>query len=362
MKRTLNGLMMAMAATLWLGGPASAEPLKLDQVAADATWVGHVDFDALRDSTVVQKAMAKHQEKHKHAEAHLKIVETVIGMDPRKDLHGATVYGTAIGKHNGVLILHAKLNRQRIQSWAEKLPGREKSEHGDFTISTWTKKKGDRTFTLATAWFDDSHLVAGASVDELKNALDVLGGKGKSVGDDSPLAGSVAAGTTVLARISGIADADLKCNNPVAKQTKSFRFVVGENDGESFFRARAEMTNSDVVGEMEKIVAGAQAVGRLCSTDNELKRRLVDGLRVKTDDEQLTVLWSGSADDVWQHAEAECKKWGAKLAKMRKHHGKHGHGDSKCEKCQACKECKKDKKSAEQKDASKDAPSSDDEI
>ena len=204
------------------------------------------------------------------------------------------------------------------------MPGRDAAEHGSHKISSWTKKRGDHSHTIASAWFGDEHLVLASSVDELKAALDVLDGKAGSVGSDSGLAGEVPTGTTVLMRVTGIAKAELPCKNPVAKQTESIRFVVGENQGESFFRARATMTNTEVIGQVNEIVEGGQALARLCSSDNELQLRLVNALQVKPDGNNLTLLWKGSAEDVWQHAEAESKKWEAKRAKMREHRGKHG--------------------------------------
>ena len=330
MQRILGGFGLGL--TLAVASLAYAAPLNLKQVSDDAKWVGHVDFDALRDSVVVKKAMEKHLAKHKNAETHLKMVQGLIGMDPRKDLHGATFYGNEIGKHEGVMILHANLDQKKLQGWAEKIPGREATEHGSYKISSWTKKRGDHSHTVASAWFGDEHLVLASSVDALKSALDVLDGKGGSVGSDSALAGDVPTGTTVLMRVAGIAKAELPCKNPLAKQTESIRFVVGENEGKSFLRARATMTNSEVVGQVNEILEGGQALAKLCSSDNELKLRMVKGLQIKPDGNNLTLVWNGSAEDVWQHVEAESKKWEEMRAKMGEHrrkHGRHGGDDHK---------------------------------
>lgn len=332
MRKSKLGLNLVWAGTLLYAtasGPlaASAAPLELKQVAAGAKWLGHVDFDAVRESIVVQKAMAKHMEKHKNAEVHFKMIQALVGMDPRTDLHGATFYGTQIGKHTGVMILHAKLDQKKLSAWAEKIPGRQAAEHGEHKISSWTKKHGEHSHTLASCWYGDDRLVIASSVDELRTALDVLDGKSAGVGDDSSLAGPVAPGATVLGRVSGVAEAELKCKNPVAKQTKSFRFVVGESNGKSYFRARAEMTNTEVVGQMKEIVEGGQSLARLCSGDNELKLRMVNGLNVDPDGATLTLAWSGSAEDVWQQLEVASRKWEAHMAKMREHGGRHGwHG------------------------------------
>jgi len=343
------GLMVALATA----ASAFAGPLDLKQVAGSAKWLAHVDFDAMRESTVVQKAVAAHKAEHKHAEAHLKMVQALTGIDVCNDLHGATLYGPEVGKHKATIILNAKLNREKLQGWAEKLPGREASEHNDHKISTWTKKHGKHSHTLATAWHGEL-LVLASSVDELKAALDVLDGKADSVGSDGALAGSAPAGTTVLMRATGIAEAKLPHKDPVAKQTESFRFVVGENDGKSFFRVRAEMTNDEIVGQVKEIVEGGQALATIASGKNELKLRLVNGLEVRPKGDTLTLLWSGSADDVWTQAQECAKKCAAMKAKMKQH-------ASACKQCKQCKECDKCKKSdkCDKCDAGKDAPAKD---
>lgn len=336
MRRVLLGSSLVFCAILACGMRAGGTPLEVKQVAANAKWLGHVDFDAIRDSTVAQKAVAAHLEKHEHAKSRLKLVETLTGIDLCHDLHGLTFYGPEVGKHTGVMILNAKLDRTKLQLWADTIPGRQTAEHNDHKISSWTKKHGDHPCTLASAWHGDSQLVLASSVEELKSALDVLDGKSAGVGDDSELAGKVPAGTTVLLRVTGIAEAKLKRKDPVAKQTESFRFVVGENQGKSFFRARAVMTNSDVVGQVKEIVEGGQAVAKIASGNNEQKLRLVNGLQIKPEGETLTLLWAGSADDVWQQVEAHAKKWEAMRAKRREHR-RHAHADKKSERSENSK-------------------------
>jgi hypothetical protein len=339
---------------------AMAAPLDLKQVAGDAQWVGHVDFDAVRDSSIVKKAMEKHLARHKNAEGHMKMCEMLIGMNPQKDLHGMTMYGMKVGKHKGVAILHAKVDRAKVEAWVSKLPGRQMAEHGDYKISVFNKKHGDKEHTLAASWYGTEHLVMASSVDELKAALDVLDGKSSSVGDDSALAGPIAKGTTVMMRATGIKDCDCVKHCPIGSRTESFRFVVGENDGKSFFRSRSTMTNSEIVGDLGTVVEGVQAAVRIHCNGNEQGLRIANGLKVKADGNTLTLLWSASADDVWEQAEFHAKVIKEKIAEMKKHHRKHG---GKCKgKCPKCDDkCPGDKCPSKDKDKDKKAEKSSEE-
>ncbi len=320
------GLAAGVAAVLGFAIQASAAPLDLKQVSAEAQWLGHIDFDAVRASTVVKKAVDKAKERHKDIEQHLAIVRGMIGMDPTTDLHGITLYGTQIGKPSGVLIVHAKVDQNRLLGLAQALPNRETTKYGQYEISSWTRQRGEHSHTLSVAFPKDELLVVASGVEQLSKALDVLDGKGAGTGDGAPLAGNVPPGTTVLFRVAGIAGANLQCcNSPVVKQAESFRFVTGEHEGQSFFRARVTMTNSEIAGQLNQVVQGGHALARLHG-GNESETKLVNGLREHVEGNTLTVLWSASAGDVWSVIEQHAKHFEEMRAKMRQRMGKRHHG------------------------------------
>jgi hypothetical protein len=304
---------------VWLGIVVSVEaaPLDLEHVSADASWLGHIDFDAMCESIVVQRAL----EKHTHP-GHAAIVAKMLGMDLEKDLHGMTFYGKQIGKHDGVMILHAKVAPERIIGMAKMLARHTVADYRDHQLHHWSHKSRhtSKTHTVASA-FSEERVVIASSVDDLKQAIDVLEGKSARLSHDSALAGNIPAGTTVLMRVEGVSDADLPDKLKVAKQTKSYRFVAGEHEGESFYRARAKMTNDEVVDQLTEILAGARALGRIHVGDNETGRKLVDALRIKPDGETLTVLWSAPADDVWAIIETHWKIFEEEMRKRRPRRG-----------------------------------------
>jgi hypothetical protein len=77
------------------------------------------------------------------------------------------------------------------------------------------------------------------------------------------------------------------------------------------------MTNPEVAGQVKAIVDGGHALAQLTCQD-ELDKRLVDGLKVIPADKTLTVLWSGSAKDVWDKIEKEAKKIAEHREQMKK--------------------------------------------
>src|ERR1700758_2447871 len=95
----------AVALITGFGTPGQAAPLDPNTVAADAKWVLHIDFDALRESRVAQHAREELM-KHDLAATVMGMIKEATGMDLDKDLHGATAYGTGFKPHAAVLIVY----------------------------------------------------------------------------------------------------------------------------------------------------------------------------------------------------------------------------------------------------------------
>lgn len=320
---------VALALAVVLGvAAAQAAPVNLKQVPADAKWLAHVDVDAIRASTVVQKMWHQCMETHKDAAEHFDKVRAVVGMDPRKDLHGLTCYGKQPGQHKGVLIVDVKIDTQSLLQKAAMALDHKTTKHGAYELHSWTAKGPHHTHTVAGTIYKPECLVFASSVEELKAALDVLDGKAASLSSDSPLAGRLRPGTTFLFRATGLAAAKLPCKCPLGQQIDSVRISMGENDGKSFFRAKVAMTNTEVVGQVKAIVEGAKAMAALhCSNDAQAKK-LVDALQVKTDDKTLSVRWNAPANDVWEVIQKHAKRW----AEMHAKHWADKHAKKGCEK------------------------------
>ncbi len=268
-----------------------------------------------------KKAWHKGLEECKDAENKLAFARAMLNMDLTKDVHGITFYGSQIGKRKGVAIVSAALDPDRILGLTAALPGRETTKYGDHEINSWTRKRHEHTWTVAAAFRGTDQLVVGDSVDSVKAALDVLGGKSPGLTGDSALAGHIPDGTTFLARAQGIAAADLPCKVPVVKQIDSYRLVTGESGGQSFFRARITMTNPEAAAQGLTILQGWKAQSTLLCPD-ELVHKMTAGLNPKAEDKNLTILWSASADDVWVGVQ--------KLEKIiKKHHARHKHQHDK---------------------------------
>ncbi|MEX0670237.1 MAG: hypothetical protein WD060_07260 [Pirellulales bacterium] len=343
---------LCVAALAW-AAVAPAAPLDLASVPAKAQWVMHLDMDAARDSTVMERAWQRAVTMHPHAEQMMRMGAGMMGMDPRKDLRDITAYGLDTDKRNGAMIVRAKANRAMLEKMVEKAPGHETMEHREYKLHAWTHKgwKGRGGEKVVGAFFRDDVMVFARTPDMVKAALDVLDGNAKSAAGDSPLGGRVRPGSILVARASAV-DPDTKC--PVLRQGRAFRVAIGESAGQSFYRAKLEMKSDEAADQAEDVVEGMESLARLGWGDEAAAMKLVDGLTTETQGSTCMIAWNAPADDVWAVVEKMADRWEQKRKDwMKSRGGKDGGGCDKagCKGCDKCQdECPMKKKGDSKKD------------
>jgi Spy/CpxP family protein refolding chaperone len=315
-KMLLLGVGLALAAGLGWTASARAEPLDPAQVSAEAKWLAHLDVDAMRASTVVQRAWKKGLETCPGAQADLDKLRAKIGLEISKDVHGLTAYGMEPGKHTGVLIIHAKFDQKFLLDKAEKAPDHKVTKFESYDLHSWTAKHHGHSRTVWGAFYKPDCLVFASGVDELKGALDVLEGKLPGA-DDSPLKGDIKPGTTFLLRATGLSEAAAECKCQVAKYIRAVRVSTGENEGESFFSARVLTTSEERAGNLGDVVEGFKALAAWHVGDDARAKKLVDALHITTKGKALNIKWKAPADEVWWMLEKHAKWLAEQRAKMR---------------------------------------------
>jgi hypothetical protein len=314
--RVAFGLAMAAVLGFGLAGLLRAEPLDLKQVAADAKWVAHVDVDAMRHSTVLQKAHEQMLKKHPEAEKHLAKVREIWKFNPCTDIHGATFYDTQIKKGSGIAIVHAKVDRRLMLEKAKQAPEHRAVNYGKYELHSWTHDKGSKhQRSMTGTFYKPDVLVFGNSVEAVMAALDVLDGtKPNIAGKDGPLAAKVLPGAMFVARAVGLSQADLPCKSPLAKQVDTLTMAAGENHGESYFKGRLGVKQPEIAQQMKAVADGFLAVAALTHGSDADAMKLIGALKVTAADKTLSVEWRAPADAVWAHVQ----KMGEKMRQMEK--------------------------------------------
>ena len=181
-------------------------------------------------------------------------------------------------------------------------------------MHSWTHKdhRGERPVT--GAFYKDKCMVFSGSKAEVEAALDVMDGKKPSLTCEV-LAAKVPAGTTMLARVVGIAETP--CKSKLAKEIESAGIVIGENEGKSFLHVKVVAKSPQVAEQMGKVAEGVRALGVLHAIDCPQDKQFVEGMKVNVADKAITVDSSVPAEAVWQHMQADMKKIVEQHRKMR---------------------------------------------
>ena len=105
MKTTFIAFAFIAIEVIALASVARAEPFRPEHVAEDAHWLVHIDGDAMRQSSVMQRFWQQEISGWEEAEAQIAALVDQMCMDPAQDLAGILAYGPTLGSSDGVLIV-----------------------------------------------------------------------------------------------------------------------------------------------------------------------------------------------------------------------------------------------------------------
>lgn len=317
-------LALAIAVTLGLVGAVRAEPLSLQQIPADVKWAAHLDVDALRASSLPQKARQQILQSHPEAERHLAMVCDVWNFDPRTDLHGLTIYGTQIKPNSGVAIVNAKVDQDLLLEKVQQAPDHRTTKYGKYELHSWTHAVGaPNQRPMTGTFYKPDVLVFGATVDEVKAALDVLDGTKPNFLSQAPATGltlSIPAGSILVAGVTGLAGVDLPCKSPLTKQTDTIVLTVGESQGDVFVVGQIIAKTAEVAQQLKTVADGALALASLAHNGDVEAMKIVNAVNFSVSDKAVNVEFRAPVDIVWANAEKAI----AKANEMHKHWRKHG--------------------------------------
>lgn len=312
--RSMAGRIALLAITAALVVPPAAgvaAELQLKHIPAEAQWYAHLDADAVRSSKVVQTAYEECIREKLTAPAvwgqAFKVVEWQWGFHPINDLHSVTVYGTRLSAERSVLVLRAKVNNNLLTTLAEKAPEHREHEYRDYTLHTWTQRRGDREHEMAAAFHRTNVVVFASTVEMLKTALDRLDGNGSSMAEsDSPLAEHVPRGAMIVARavdLENVASDDF----PVLAQLERVNYVEGEDGDEWFSRLILVARDGEVTERFADVIRGFQSVIWLAADEAPRVREMVRDTDVVVNGETLEVSFREPTVDIVEQIPNVCE-------------------------------------------------------
>lgn len=301
------GLLLAVAAT-------TAAPLQRTDVMNEPLWVLHVDADGLRQ-TVIGQYLLTEMEKPE-AQKKFAAFQAIFSFDPRRELHGLTLYSVSKAEEDGVLLVYADFDAARLTTLAEGAKDHKSALHGRHTIHNWVDEKKPEKNGVKPRTYAVIHgrgaVVFGQKESRVAEALEVLDRVKPSLATNPQFA-KLASGS---AFIQGAArKMDLPASDPnaaVFKQSKMVTLTVGETQRQMEAGLTLEADNEEVARQIESVGRGLIGLMAL-QKDKPEASRLAQALAVQQAVNAVTVSLSMPADEVVAMLQAaEAKKRAAK--------------------------------------------------
>lgn len=288
------------ASLLFAVSLASAHPLEPKAVIDQPAWYFHLDFDALRDSSIGKELL---NEMHTPTEeSRYTVLKLILGFDPRTGLHGLTVYGATPLPEDGVAIVYGDIDSTRLMALAAMAENYKSIGYRQHQVGSWIdanrrQSEGGQPRTYAAIHQNRAVLFAQRE-SRLLEALDVLDAdRVSSLAVANPVEGSTSTNLVLQAMARQL---DLPSNNPAStlfKQTKRMALEVLEPDKNLEATLTLESKAEKTAPQVASIAQGIIALISL-QTDNPDAIKLAKSLSVSQSGIQTILRMKISSEDV----------------------------------------------------------------
>lgn len=329
MNHSMNGTMKLNNVTLcalggWLllsGLPAQGGPLRRGDVAAEPAWVVHVDCDGLRPTTVgkyIQTEMEKPE-----AQAKLAAFQALFSFDLRTQLHGLTLYSTGPTPQDGLLLVYADFDPDRLVTLAKAANDARETPYKQTVIYSWIDKhkkvKGagkGRTYAAIAG----QCVIFGQREERVGQALDVLSGASPNLASRELFPQLGATGNTSFIQAAA-RKLDFQSNDPhaaILRLSKMVRFQLSEVQHQVNATLVLDANDEEVAGNMTSIAQGLVALMKLQKEKPE-NVKIAEAMTLKQEGPSLTVHLTLPATDVVEMMKAEAARKAQNRAAARQH-------------------------------------------
>ena len=243
--------------------PVAAGPFNAAWVSGDANWVVHLNLDALRGSQIGQAMLA--EELDAAAQEPLQQAQEMLGMDPRTDLNGVTLYGTADAQEDFVAIVRGNFDVAKLLSHVENASGYAGSRLGSRDVHSWLVEEGIDESRMFGTVLDNSRVMISRSVAQLEKGLAVLDGAQGNISAGSELDTRILSGQGVMLAVTAdLRDVEFP-QNPMMPQAnvniRNFLMQMRETDGTLGLRVAAQQGSVQEAQQAEEMLNGFKMMG-----------------------------------------------------------------------------------------------------
>ncbi len=251
-----KSILLAMTA-LGAAGTVHAAKIDFSKISAQANWVAHADFDALRKSEAGAFIIAQAKKTPETAKG-ITTLKAIFGIDLDALSH-FTAYGR--GEPNkGIFSLKGGFDAERLQAMVELNESYSAQKHSGTVVHLFDKHKDD---PKAVAFTAKDEILGSPSTGYTKHGLDVTSGKAPSLepkGIHKSLSGLIPYPILLASvDVKGVAEFNKVAEGPEAviiQKANSIGLVVGESDGMLMAGALLETADEETATHVENIARG----------------------------------------------------------------------------------------------------------
>ena len=274
------------------GLTAFAGPLQRADVAAEPSLVLHVDCDNLRTSGIGQWLLSELDKPE--AQAKFAALQMMFNFDPRKQLHGLTLYSSGKTPEDGVLLVYADFDADRLTTLAKAAKEYQSTTYKQHVIHNWLddkKKARNGVKPRVFASIQGGHIVVfGQQEARVAQALDVLDRAAPNLAGNSvfPQLGVNGSGSIVQAAARKLELPDSDPNAALFRLSRMARLQVSEGQGQLRATLNLEASDDEVAKQMATVGQGLVALMKL-QKDNPGSAKLAEALSLKQDGASVVV-------------------------------------------------------------------------
>jgi hypothetical protein len=290
MKTNLTKPILCACGLLAASLSAISSPLQRADIPGEPVWVAHLDCDALRPTAIGQYILSEMDKPE--ARAKLAAFKTIFDFDPRKQLHGLTLYATGKAPEDGVLLVYADVDPGRLETLAKAATDHQSTTYKDHTIHSWIDEKKKARHGVKPrvyAAVEGTRLVVFAQQEvRVAQALDVLNHAAPNLAGSKLFEqlGTAGSGTFIQAAARKMDLPEGTPNAALLRLAKMARLDMAEADGKLRATLKLEAEDDTVAKEMATVGQGLIALMKL-QKDNPGSTKLAEALSLKQDDSGL---------------------------------------------------------------------------
>ena len=263
----MKKLILSAIVTTLISSTVFGGALNTKVVGGDASWVAHVDIEAILTSELGKMFLTAAEKKEGFAKG-IEGMKKHLGCDPLKDIRGITAYGPRLGERDAVVVVDATVASDKLIDLLKEKESYKSDKYGEHVVHQWTevKKHRDKAESSYACFYDNKTVVIATGLKRLEAGLDVLDGKADNLAKTNAIESlpEAAQGAFLVLAADKIAFPEGKAPRAAVLQgVSAVSAQGGEADGGVFISASVLAGSEKDAVNMRKFIQGFLALSEM---------------------------------------------------------------------------------------------------